>query len=77
MNLIHINNFAKELHTDPRLLVSNMSIEEFKSWIKDERDEILLNLIDVLEKYDLDNYSKLVRDYLVNRYNSVSLQKKD
>jgi len=69
MTVEQINNKAAKLQTDPRLLLSDMSMSEFRQWLKINNTQfsqevVLDNLADVLLEYEMYSFYYIVLDEL-------------
>ena len=69
MTVEQINNEAAKLQTDPRLLLSDMSMSEFRQWLKINstqlsQEVVFDNLADVLLEYEMYSFYYIVLDEL-------------
>jgi hypothetical protein len=67
----YLNNKAKEIHTNPHIIIDDMSMDEFAEWLKINDTKycdtvVLENLINLLIEYEMYEHCELVKQRLNN-----------
>ena len=64
ISIQELNEWAKELCTNPHLLIDDMSMDEFRKWIAGSSKKVLTNLLELLTGYEMYEHCKIVKQQI-------------
>jgi len=57
-----LNDLAFRIQTDPHVLIDEMTLEEFRAWIAGSSERVLVNLLHLLEHFEMYEHCRIVRE---------------